>query len=108
MKSQTYSENSGSEYYLESVDEVDDAEENFQDVGLMMWDDDEVFIPQVNDDNGSPRVQELGQRNSLVFSTEDVKEQYHMLLRVSKERGTVKRLLVTSGQNLPKLKKVVS
>lgn len=40
-----------------------------------MWDDDEVFVP-INDINGagSPRVREIDERNSLIFSTDDLKK----------------------------------
>jgi hypothetical protein len=91
------------DYYQES------GEEAAQDGGLMVWDDDEVYIPAAEaHEHGSPRVEEIGQRNSLVFSTQDAKEQYHMLMRVSKDRGTMPGVIIKSTEGVPKLKRRMS
>jgi hypothetical protein len=75
----------------------------------MVWDDDEVFVPlQALQDNGSPRIEEIGHRNSLVFSNQDSKEQYHLLLRVSSDRGTIPGIVIKSTDGIPKLKRVMS
>jgi len=69
---------------------------------MMIWDDDEVYVPiQAEDPAASPRVAEIGQRNSLIFSTEDLKEQYHLLLRASKSRSSIKKSNVQKSQILP-------
>ena len=57
---------------------------------MMAWDDDEDYVPpnNVNFFNDQARPQIFGnddQFNSLVFSTEELKLQYHMLKFVSKE-----------------------
>ena len=60
---------------------------------MMMWDDDEQYLPQPVPENEAPQLDrpEVAEifkdehRNSLVFSTEDLKRDYHMLKYVSKD-----------------------
>ena len=39
-----------------------------------MWDDDEMYVPIQDVRTGSPLFIERDDRNSLVFSTEDIKQ----------------------------------
>ena len=71
-----------------------------------MWDDDEMYVPIQDERAGSPLLIERDDRNSLVFSTEDIKQQYNMLLRVSK--GGPPDVNLKKSHNLPGLKGAVS
>lgn len=54
----------------------------------MVWDDDEQYVPQAEPAEPLKPVNNVfadEQRNSLVFSTEDLKNDYHKLKYVSKE-----------------------
>lgn len=41
---------------------------------VLMWDDDEMYVPIQDVGAGSPRLIDRDDRNSLVFSTEDIKK----------------------------------
>ena len=41
---------------------------------MLMWDDDEMYVPIQDVRAGSPLLIERDDRNSLVFSTEDIKQ----------------------------------
>ena len=81
--------------YQETSSEEEDSDEEFNEAygGLMMWDDDEQYLPQPVPENEAPQLDrpEVAEifkdehRNSLVFSTEDLKRDYHMLKYVSKD-----------------------
>ena len=72
-------------------DEEDDSDEYYDEMGgggMMMWDDDEQYIPVQEPVRPITPVNNVfadEQRNSLVFSTEDLKAQYERLGKVSKE-----------------------
>ena len=76
----------------ENDEEEDSSDEEDDFGGAMMWDDDEAYVPppQIYVQEQEPLIEVNNmfaeeQRNSLVFSTEDLKQEYHRLKCVSKE-----------------------
>ena len=90
------------------------SEEEEEMEGVMMWDDDEQYVPPVINnpayfDNERPQI--FGNDdgyNSLVFSTEDLKQQYHALRFVSKEWTQQQAPEVRQSLHNIKLKKLGS
>lgn len=82
-------------YNKDSIDEYDDSssEESDDDYGggVMMWDDDEQFVPQPEHVTQKVETKLVAavlaeeQRNSLIFSTDELHKQYQMLKQWNKK-----------------------